>query len=402
MLNPGGDALRKAGMGYMRLTCLVVGFVVGTRGSSRTAFVGVSVVPMSTDTLLTDHTVLVENGVITLVGPRSTVRVPPGTRTIQGRGLVLMPGLADMHVHLDHEGDLDRYLEAGVTLLRNMRGEPRHIQWRSEIRAGLRQGPRIITTGPTLTGAARVNPRHVSVTNGVEISKEVRAQAQAGYDLVKVHSGLSAGLLGLIGAVADSTHQALVGHLMDGGLSAALDAHQASIEHVDADVWTEASIDGDMARLAHAGAYFCPTFTTFYDGNPDTTGGGDLPRPSVRHRALVAAARRHGVKLLAGTDAGLPSKQPGTTLITELRYMVAAGLSRYEALRTATVNAEDFARRYAQGMPRVGVVEVGSAADLILLPADPRADLKALSGVRGVMVAGRWLNERAATDKHGW
>ena len=100
------------------------------------------------------------------------------------------------------------------------------------------------------------------------------------------------------------------------------------------------------------------------------------------------------MKLLAGTDAGLPSRQPGTTLITELGYMVAAGLSPYEALRTATVNAGDFARRYARGMPRVGVVEVGSAADLILLPADPRADLKALSRVRGVMVAGRWLNEK--------
>jgi imidazolonepropionase-like amidohydrolase len=289
-----------------------------------------------------------------------------------------MPGLADMHVHLDDEADLARYLAAGVTLVRNMRGEPRHLQWRNEVEAGRRQGPRIITSGPTLTGAVKVNPRHVSVTSAAEISKEVRAQARAGYDLVKVHSGLSPKLLGLVGAEAESTQRALVGHLMNGQLDAALGARQASIEHVDAAVWTRGAVESNMAKLASAGSYFCPTFTTFYDGD------------SVGHPAMIAAARRHGVTLLAGTDAGLPSRQPATTLVTELRYMVASGLTPYQALRTATVNGGDFARRYVPGMPRVGVVEVGAAADLILLPADPRADLGTLSRVEAVMVGGRW------------
>jgi imidazolonepropionase-like amidohydrolase len=355
--------------------------------------VGVALLPMSSDTLLLDQTVLVESGVVTAIGARAATPVPAGKRVIAGNGRVLMPGLADMHVHLDDAADLRRHLEAGVTLVRNMRGEPRHLQWRDEIAAGRRQGPRIITTGPTLTGAARVNPRHVSVRNAAEVYQELRAQAEAGYDLVKVHSGLSARLLGLIGAVAESTQRALVGHLMEGGFGAALNAHQASIEHVDADVWSEGSIDRGMAKLAQAGTYLCPTFTTFYDGDPDTAEGGDS-RPSARHRAMLAAGRRHKVKLLAGTDAGLPARQPGIALITELRYMVAAGLRPYEALRTATVNAGNFARRYVPGMARVGVVEIGSAADLILLPADPRSDLGALSRVEGVMVAGRWLDLR--------
>jgi imidazolonepropionase-like amidohydrolase len=359
-----------------------------------TAFVGVALLPMSSDTLLLDQTVLVEGGVVTVIGARAATPVPPGKRVIAGNGRVLMPGLADMHVHLDDEADLRRYLDAGVTLVRNMRGEPRHLQWRNEIAAGRRLGPRIVTTGPTLAGAARVNPRHVSVTNAAEISREVRAQAAAGYDLVKIHSGLSPGLLAQVGAVAESTHRALVGHLMDGGLRAALNARQASIEHVDADVWSEGSIDDGMKRLGKAGTYFCPTFTTFYDGDPDTIG---VTRPSARHRAMLAAAQRHKVKLLAGTDAGLPSRQPGTTLITELEYMAAAGLSPYEALRTATVHPGDFVHRHTPGSTRIGVVEIGGAADLILLPADPRSDLGALSRVEGVMVAGRWLDLRHRT-----
>jgi imidazolonepropionase-like amidohydrolase len=360
----------------------------------RIAFVGVSVLPMSTDTLLLDQTVLVQDGVVTHIGARPVVPVPGGARVIRGDG-VLMPGLADMHVHLDDEADLRRHLEAGVTLTRNMRGEPRHLRWREEIAAGTRLGPRIITTGPTLTGAVRVNPRHVSVTNAAEISLEVRAQAAAGYDLVKVHSGLSRDLLVRIGAVTESTHRAVVGHLMAGGIEAALEAGQATIEHVDPDVWTEGTIDIRMAQLARAGAYFCPTFTTFYDMQADNR------RPSARHRGLVAAARRHKVNLLAGTDASLPPQQPGTALIAELRYMIVAGLTPYEALRAATVHAGDFVRRHIPGLPRLGVVEIGSAADLILLPADPRSDIGVLSNPQGVMAGGRWIDLRHGPVREG-
>ena len=150
-----------------------------------------------------------------------------------------------------------------------------------------------------------------------------------------------------------------------------------------------------MAKLGQAGTYLCPTLTTFYDGAPDTVDGGVAP--SARHRALLAAARRHGVRLLAGTDAGLPTSPAGLALFTELRYMAAAGLGPYEALRTATVIAGKFAEQYVPGMPRTGVVEAGAAADLILLPADPRSNLEVLSTIQGVMVGGRWLDLRQRT-----
>ena len=385
---------------FRRTTCCVLAALGSSTGSvtplplrvaGRTAFVGVSVLPMSADTLLLDQTVLLEDGVITRIGARTGIAVPAGTRSIRSDGLVLMPGLADMHVHLDDEADLRRYLQAGITTVRNMRGEPRHLQWRSEIEAGKRLGPRIITTGPTLTGPVRVNPRHVSVPNAAEISREVRAQAP-GYDLIKVHSGFTPVLLARMAAVAESTKRRVVGHLMAGGLAAALKAHQASIEHVDPDVWIRESIEGNIAKLAQAGTYFCPTLTTFYDGAPDTVHGSVAP--SARHRALLAAAGRHGVRLLAGTDAGLPTRSAGVALLTELRYMAAAGLRPYEALRTATVNAGKFAEEYVPGMPRIGVVEAGAAADLIFLPADPRSNLEVLSTIQGVMVGGRWLDLR--------
>ena len=289
------------------------------RPSVPTAFVGVRVLPMTSDTLLEDRTVLVVDGRIAAVGARGSTPVPAGARVIEGAGRILMPGLADMHVHLDDEGDLRRYIEAGVTLVRNMRGEPRHLRWRNEIAAGRRLGPRIVTVGPTLTGGMRVNPRHVWIINGAEASAEVRAQAEAGYDLVKVHSGFSAELLARIRAVAESTGRAMVGHLMGGGIGAALAARQASIEHVDADDWAPDVLDQSMARIGR------------FPGVP-------LPDP---HRLL-----RHGPG--AGRRSARPP--PGADRVGTTARSHHSG--RYRCLATAAT-AGDVDRRGAR-VPRRG------------------------------------------------
>jgi len=114
------------------------------------------------------------------------------------------------------------------------------------------------------------------------------------------------------------------------------------------------------------------------------------PRFRAQYRLLektVKGFRDAGVRLLAGTDALNPCVVPGFSLHDELRNLVAAGLTPYEALRAATVNAAEFLGATS------GVVAVGRQADLILVSGDPLKDVKNASRRVGVMLRGQWLEE---------
>ncbi len=119
------------------------------------AFVGVNIIPMDTEEVLLDQTVITQNGLITAIGPKAEVQVPKNAKIIAGNGNYLMPGLADMHVHLFTDPDPDfmrLFLAEGVTTIGNLAGLPEHLEWKQEVISGERIGPTIYTTGPTIIG----------------------------------------------------------------------------------------------------------------------------------------------------------------------------------------------------------------------------------------------------------
>ena len=128
---------------------------VSAQEDTTIAFVGVNVVPMDTEEVLLDQTVITQNGLITEVGPKAEVQVPENAKIIAGNGNYLMPGLADMHVHLYSDPDPDfmqLFLAEGVTTIGNLSGLPEHLEWKQEVISGERIGPTIYTTGPTIIG----------------------------------------------------------------------------------------------------------------------------------------------------------------------------------------------------------------------------------------------------------
>ena len=104
-------------------------------------------------------------------------------------------------------------------------------------------------------------------------------------------------------------------------------------------------------------------------------------------RQLILACQQSGVGLLLGCDAPQVFNVPGFSTHQELQYLVAAGLTPYQALRTGTVNVA----AYLNQDKASGTVKVGAVSDLILLAGNPLADITQTQQIEGVMLGNRWL-----------
>lgn len=130
-------------------------FAVRPVQAQTTAFVDVNVIPMDTEQVLENYTVIVRDGAIAQFGPSDQVAVPEGAQIIDGDGGYLMPGLADMHVHLTgfdaNPGHLVFYLAEGTTTVRAFSGSETELAWRKQVEQGQLPGPSLIV-GRTIFG----------------------------------------------------------------------------------------------------------------------------------------------------------------------------------------------------------------------------------------------------------
>jgi len=120
-----------------------------------TAFINVNIVPMDRERVLENHAVLIEAHRIIEISPMDTFEFPKDVRVIDGEGGYLMPGLADMHAHLNIDPNPDfmrLFLAEGVTTIRNLNALPDHLEWRDQVLRGERIGPTIYTSGPVIVG----------------------------------------------------------------------------------------------------------------------------------------------------------------------------------------------------------------------------------------------------------
>ena len=197
-----------------------------------TAFVNVNVLPMSSESLLTAQTVIVEDGVIRTIGDVDTVPIPEDAEMVDGTDRYLMPGLAEMHAHVPdaESAELDRYFSLfvanGVTTVRGMLGRPSHLALRQRLLDGDVFGPRLITSGPSLNGR--------SVSGVPDARRQVREQAALGYDFIKIHPGLSGEEFTAIAETANELGIPFAGHVpVAAGIDEALRLGMATIDHLD-------------------------------------------------------------------------------------------------------------------------------------------------------------------------
>jgi len=197
-----------------------------------TAIVNVTVVPMTGNHVVPEQTVIVNGDSIAAVGNVGDVAVPADARVIDGTDRYLVPGLTEMHAHVTGTGDRDverlfsLFLANGVTTIRGMLGRQSHLELRANIESGRVNGPRLITSGPSLNGN--------SVNGRDDAKRQVREQHAAGYDFIKIHPGLSAPEFNAIADEANRLGMPFAGHVpVSVGLSGALSKGIATIDHLD-------------------------------------------------------------------------------------------------------------------------------------------------------------------------
>lgn len=415
----------------------------------------VTVVPMDREGVLEDQTVLVQDGVIAALGPAAEQTVPADARRIDGRGRFLVPGLADMHVHVWDENDLYLFVANGVTTVRNMFGSEQQLDWRERIESGALVGPRIYTAGPIIDGRPVVWPGSTELVDPDEAAEVVAEQKAAGYDFLKPYARLTRECYEALAIAAEEQDMRMMGHVPEAlSIRDVLEAHQHTIEHLGG--WVEATqrddspyrvvdyrtesaawqtVDpGRVAALAQevqkSGAWNCPTLVVYQKWAKGDAAEAQFARPEMRYvspflrmawapdspsnyltslpEAAVEASNRavpamqravaalrdacrggaHG-GILLGTDMGNPYVLAGFAVHEELANLAAAGLTPYEALRAGTADAA----RCMEDGDEWGSIGVGKRADLLLLSADPLADVGNAAKRVGVVLHGRWFAE---------
>lgn len=414
------------------------------------AIVGARVIPMTGEQVLDDATVLVAEGVIRAVGKADSVKIPKGAFVIRAQGKFLLPGLSEMHAHVPagptaayaRDDVLFLWAANGVTVARGMLGAPEHLQLRADLAAQRILGPRLITAGPSFNGN--------SVKTAQQGAQLVRDQKAAGYDFLKLHPGLSRESFLAIAQTAREVGIEFGGHVSQAvGVQLALEQDQQAIDHLDGyllAVVPPAARQGEdpnnaglvmkfdpallpeVVRMTRAaGTWMVPT-QTLYDNLLGPTTLAELEaRPEMRYaprklreqyanskremsqnygvtpefarryidvrRQLIRALHDGGVGMLLGSDSPQIFNVPGFATHRELQSLVAAGLTPYQALRTATAAPAEFFGARGQ----YGTIVVGADADLMLLKSDPLQDIANTQSIEGVMVRGRWL-DRAYLD----
>ncbi len=371
-------------------------------------------------------TVLIEDGRITAVDDARHARIPRGAARIDGRGLTLIPGLIDCHVHLSLGAEPDvvhtlqqeppsltllkavRFaqttIEAGITTVRDL-GFRDHSVFvlRQAINAGLLPGPRILPVGLAICmtgGHARFIGREAD--GPVEIVAAVREQLAAGAEAIKLIA--SGGVL-----TPDTSPEAaqLTPEELEAGIAEARRAGRRVAAHAHSAIGMKNAMRAGAHSIEHAtllddeatslmlqlGVYMVPTLSALAT-TADAGSGCGVPASVVekahamraRHEASFKHAHQAGVRIAMGTDAGTPFNHHGENA-QELERMVALGMTPAEAIAAATSQAA-----HLLGLEdSVGRIEVGMQADLLIIDGDPLKKINVLRDrdrIAGVMKAG--------------
>lgn len=419
----------------------------------------VTVINVVTGAELRDQTVRIQGNRIASVGPTQDAdnSLAGG---VDGHGAFLIPGLWDMHVHVHDKDELPLYLANGVTGIRIMSGEKDEAGLRAKLSEEI-PAPEIYLASAIVDGNPPVWPGSMVVKKAVDARRTVDEIKASGADFIKVYNRIPRDAYFAIADEAKQQNIPFEGHVPDEiTAQEASNAGQRSIEHLTGIALAcsaqQESMMGDFLRAENyrtrlmieeqayhnldqkkCAALFAefrsnetwqvPTLTVLrLWGNLDNAKYLSDPRQQyidkrfrerweqrIRFQSthwtyglfqmardlftmderITGAMFRAGVPMMAGTDAMNPYCFPGFSLHDELALLVESGVTPLAALQMATINPAKFMGKTAH----FGTIEAGKVANLVLLEADPLADIRNTTKIQGVWLEGKYF-DRAALE----
>lgn len=412
------------------IMCLVV---VTTLLAQRTIMHCGQLVDVKNLQLLKEMTIVTEgNKIVEVV--KGYKNVTAGEKLIDLKSKTVMPGLIDMHVHLESETNPGRYMETftfnpadyayqsvvfaertlmtGFTAVRDLGGSGVNISLRNAINKGLIKGPRVYTAGKSIaTTGGHADPTNgyrrdlmgdpgpdAGVVNGAdEAAKAVRQRYKEGSDVIKITASggvLSVAKSGENPQFTEAEIRAIVETAKDYGFKVAAHCHGkeamkravvAGVNSIEHGTYMDEEVMGLMKKM---GTYYVPTITAGKAVGDSAKKPGYYPElvtpkaiaigPKIQN--TFSNAYKAGVKIAFGTDAGVYAH--GKNWL-EFVYMHEAGMPALETIRSATLYAADLL-----GDDRIGVIEKDKLADIIAVDGDPVKDIASMGKVKFVMKNG--------------
>jgi imidazolonepropionase-like amidohydrolase len=393
--------------------------------TSTIAIVGATLIDGRGGPVIPDSVVIVRGDRITTVGQRASITIPAGAEVIDAKGLTLLPGLIDSHFHIDGDDPLPAlYLSHGITSLRD---PGQWIEAYDAARKLYAPVPRLFLCGPHLDSPPPAYPNDSYIVRDAEETRNaVNRFVDDGASAIKVYYRLPLALMKVAIDTAHSRGVPVMGHLEIVDARDAINAGIDGIEHTtsfgtallplrEAEKYRQAVLADNNARregrykvwnsidlttpqakalfklIVERGVVVSPTLAVFERQTGDKDTGALHVHAFKQMEAFVGMAKKAGAKVVVGSHSDVPHAKRGWAYQRELELLVESGLTPMEAIVGGTMENA----RYFRIDDRLGSIEAGKLADLILVEGDPLRDISNMRRIKRVMLNGVWQKAEA-------
>lgn len=366
-------------------------------------------------------TVIIEGDQIVAVGRQGAIEIPEEAEVMDASGLTLLPGFIDAHYHsVNNNPALETILRNGTTAIRDP-GHP--FRFYQSLFFAENPMPRVFLTGAHLDGFPGVYKQQAAlVRNDAHAQATVYEHVSHGGSGIKIYFRLPLKYFKPVIDAAKLSKVPVFAHLelvpADSAIMAGLDG----IEHVTSmgvalaspeeaarfqdtvfknssargewryRLWSNIDLEGERTRklidlMVSEGTYFVPTLAAF-EKQAGTEGVEEYQVRAFRKMVeFVRLAHAAGVKVVTSSHTWSPYADPGFTLQREMELLADAGMTSMEIIQATTLeNAH-----YFRSASRIGSIEPGKLADLILIKANPLENISNVKQVSQVMINGEWV-----------